>query len=204
MAQGRRLIVGLGNPDREYAATRHNVGFLVVDTIAARCRAPFEEDGRARAQVAQARIKGRKAVLAKPQTFMNRSGAAVETLARRHALAPQDILIVVDDIYLPLGALRLRASGGAGGHNGMQDITDRLGTDAFPRLRMGIGSDFGRGRQSDYVLSPFAEEEMALVERALERAADAARVFVTDGIVHAMNRFNRGGKPDFTDLLTTP
>lgn len=204
MAQGRRLIVGLGNPDRRYTATRHNVGFLVVDAIAARCRASFAKDGRARSLVAQVRIRGRKATLAKPQTYMNASGAAVKALSSRHALAARDILIVVDDIYLPLGALRLRASGGAGGHNGMQDITDRLGTDEFPRLRLGIGSGFGRGRQSDYVLSPFADEEKPLAERIVERAADAARVFVTDGIVPAMNRFNRGGNPDSADLSTSP
>ena len=203
MAQGRRLIVGLGNPDRRYAATRHNVGFLVVDAIAARCRAPFAEDGRARALVAQVRIRGRKAVLAKPQTYMNRSGAAVMALMRRHVMVAQDILVVVDDIYLPLGALRLRASGGPGGHNGMEDLTESLGPDAFPRLRLGIGSAFGRGRQSDYVLSPVADEEKPQVESVLERAADAARLFVTDGIVPAMNRFNRGSNPELTDLPTT-
>lgn len=174
-----------------------------MDAIAERCRAPFEEDGRARALVALARIRGRRAVLAKPQTYMNRSGVAVKTLVRRHALAPRDILIAVDDIYLPLGAIRLRASGGAGGHNGMQDIAERLGTTAFPRLRLGIGSGFGRGRQSDYVLSPFADEEKPAVDRLLERAAEAASVFVTEGIVPAMNRFNRGSNPDAEDLPTT-
>ncbi len=203
MAQGRRLLVGLGNPDRQYATTRHNVGFLVVDAIAERCRATFKEDGRARALVAQARIRGRRVVLAKPQTYMNRSGTAIQGLVRRYALAPQDMLVVVDDIYLPLGALRIRAAGGAGGHNGMQDIADRLGTTAFPRLRLGVGGDFGRGRQSDYVLSPFAEEEQPAVDRVLERATQAASVFVTDGIVPAMNRFNRGTNPDAEDLPTT-
>ncbi len=171
-----------------------------MDAIAERCRAPFKQDGRAQALVAQARIRGRRAVLAKPQTYMNRSGVAVKTLVRRHALAPQEILIVVDDIYLPVGVLRLRASGGAGGHNGIQDIADRLGTTAFPRLRLGIGSGFGRGRQSDYVLSPFSDEEKPVVDRLLERAAEAASVFVTEGIVPAMNRFNRGSSPDAADL----
>ena len=204
MEQGRRLIVGLGNPDRRYADTRHNFGFLVADAIAARCRASFEEDGRAQALVAEVRIRGRKAVVAKPQTYMNRSGAAVMALKRRHALTVRDILIVLDDIYLPLGTLRLRASGGASGHNGMQDISERLATDDFPRLRLGIGSAFGRGQQSDYVLSPFADEEKPLVEPVVKRAADAAAAFITEGIVFAMNRFNRGGSPDLADLLTTP
>ena len=191
MAQGGRLIIGLGNPDPEYAPTRHNIGFQVVAALAVRARTAFVRDGRAQALVAAARFRGCRALLVKPQTFMNRSGLCAQGLVRRYGLALQDILVVVDDIYLPFGQLRLRAEGGAGGHNGIQDIIDRLGSGDFPRLRLGIGGEFARGRQSDYVLSPFTRTELPIVERTLEKACDAASMFVTDGIVTAMNHANR-------------
>ena len=128
--------------------------------------------------------------VAMPQTYMNVSGESVVAMRRRYGLTASDILVVVDDIALEPGTIRIRPGGSDGGHNGLADITDRLGTDQFPRLRVGIGKDFPRGRQSDYVLKPFSEEQLPLVEAALPAAADAALTFVADGINTAMNRYN--------------
>jgi len=190
MAGSNRLLVGLGNPGAAYAGTRHNVGFRVVDALAERARITFQQDGRAEALVGQGRVRGRPVILAKPQGYMNRSGATVQHLVRRYALDPADLLIIVDDLNLTLGKLRLRERGSAGGHNGVQDVIDHLDTDAFPRLRLGIGDLFARGNQVDYVLSLFTEEEQPVIDEAVTRARDAALTFVTDGIVVAMNRFN--------------
>ncbi len=190
MPQSNRLIVGLGNPGAEYEGTRHNVGFAVVEAVAQKARIDFGYDGRAGAMVGEGRFRGRSLTLVKPLSYMNRSGTPVRHLLRRYGLAPRDLLIIVDDINLPTGRLRLRPRGSAGGHNGVQDLIDCLGTDDFPRLRIGIGDDFSRGRQSDYVLSPFSEAQRHAVEEALARARDAALTFVTDGLVTAMNRFN--------------
>lgn len=190
MAGSKRLIVGLGNPGEEYAATRHNVGFQIAEALADKARASFAYDGRAEALVADARLRGRPVLIVKPLTYMNRSGLSVRELLRRHTLTPADVLVVYDDINLEAGRLRLRERGSAGGHNGVQDVIDRLGSDAFPRLRVGVGNDFARGRQVDYVLSPFSSEQQPLVEEAIVRACDAAITFVADGVVTAMNRFN--------------
>jgi PTH1 family peptidyl-tRNA hydrolase len=190
MAGADRLIVGLGNPGPEYEDTRHNVGFWVVNAVAETARAAFHHDGRANAMVAEGRTRGRPLTLVQPLTFMNRSGQTVKHLVRRFSLRPRDVLVVYDDLNLEVGRLRLRQRGSAGGHNGVQDIIDRLGTDDFPRLRIGIGSDFRRGRQVDYVLSPFDADQEPLIDEALDRAHDAVITFVTDGIVTAMNRFN--------------
>ena len=189
MATSKRLIVGLGNPGAEYEKTRHNVGFEVVDAVADKARITLEHD-KGDVLLGWGRVRRYPLGVAKPLTYMNRSGTAVRTLLGRHGLEPQEILVVVDDINLPVGKLRLRQGGSAGGHNGLQDITDRLGRDDFPRLRFGVGSDFSRGKQADYVLSPFSPDERPIVEEALVRARDAAITFVTDGIVTAMNRFN--------------
>ena len=191
MASRKRLVIGLGNPSAEYASTRHNVGFAVVDLLAERARVSFRLDPRARALAAEVRIRSRPVLLVKPQTYMNRSGFAAKNLMRRLQIAPTEILVVVDDINLPLGNLRLRAQGSAGGHNGVQDIIDEIASDAFPRLRLGVGGDFGEGQQSNYVLSPFTAQERPMVDQAVKRASQAAVAFVTDGITHAMNRFNR-------------
>ncbi len=192
MAGSKRLLIGLGNPGATYTATRHNVGFAVLDVLAERARTAFKRDGRADALLGEGRLRGRPVILVKPLTYMNRSGSAVKHLMRRFTLDPDEIFVIVDDINLALGKIRLRERGSAGGHNGVQDVIDRLGTDAFPRLRIGVGSDFARGGQVDYVLSPFTAEEQPVIEAALSRARDAAVTFVTDGIVTAMNRFNRG------------
>ena len=191
---GHRLIVGLGNPDPEHVDTRHNVGFRVVDALADRADVVFAQMGTA--MVAQARFRGRKALLAKPQTYMNRSGTCVRTLVGRLRLGLPDILVIADDINLPTGKLRIRPDGGAGGHNGLQSIIDEVHDSSFPRLRLGIGSAFERGRQSEYVLSPFEETEQPTIDRMLIRAADASITFITQGIEPAMNIYNRPPKPD--------
>jgi PTH1 family peptidyl-tRNA hydrolase len=189
VARARRLVVGLGNPGPDYAETRHNVGFWVGERVAERARLTFGPDyGRAR--LAEGSWRGVPFAVGLPQTYMNRSGESVVGLRRRYGLTAADILVVVDDIALDPGVLRLRPGGSDGGHNGLADVAERLGTDQFPRLRVGIGKDFPRGRQADYVLEPFAPEQRALVDAALPTAADAALAFVSDGLNVAMNRFN--------------
>ena len=122
---------------------------------------------------------------------MNRSGTAIETVVRKQKISPSDLLVIVDDVNLPVGKIRIREKGGAGGHNGLQDIVDWLDTDAWPRIRIGIGNDYERGGQADYVLSPFREDEIELIDAAIEKATTAALLWLTDGIVAAMNRFSR-------------
>lgn len=189
MAKSKRLIVGLGNPGGEYEGTRHNIGFVVVDTLAERAGITLAHE-KGDVLLGWGKVRSYPMGLAKPLAYMNRSGSSVRTLLSRHNLEPTDILVVVDDINLPVGKLRIRQGGSAGGHNGLQDITDRIGRDDFPRLRFGIGSDFSRGRQADYVLSPFPDDEFPIVDEAVLRASDAALTFVTDGIITAMDRFN--------------
>jgi len=188
MAGSIRIIIGLGNPGATYEGTRHNIGFEVVETIAGHVGATWKTKGQS--QIAEDRWRGRKLLLAAPETYMNRSGLVVEELIRKHRVTPQDILVIVDDIHLDTGVIRIRQKGGTGGHNGLDDIIDWLDTDAFPRMRIGVGNDFGQGRQAEYVLEPFTAEQRTLIEPAIERARDAALTFVTDGIVTAMNRFN--------------
>ena len=193
VARASRIIVGLGNPGPDYAETRHNVGFRVAERAAERARARFGPDyGRAR--LAEGAWRGVPFAVGLPQTYMNRSGESVAALLRRYGLTADDVLVVVDDLALDPGVLRLRPGGGDGGHNGLADISERLGTDRYPRLRVGIGKDFPRGGQSEYVLQPFTPEQRALVEVALPTAADAALAFVADGLDAAMNRYN-GYKP---------
>lgn len=189
MAQARCLIVGLGNPGPAYEGTRHNIGFAVVDALAARAGvALLREKGDV--LVGWGRHRGCGFGLAQPQTYMNRSGSAVLALVRRYGLSAAELLVVVDDLNLEPGRLRLRAGGSAGGHNGVQDVIDSLGTDAFPRLRIGIGSAFPRGGQVDYVLAPFAEAERPVIDAAVEQACEAALLFACEGTVTAMNRHN--------------
>lgn len=185
----KRLIVGLGNPGEEYADTRHNVGFFVVDSLAERLNLVLKKKGSA--TLVWGKWKGRPVGLAKPRAYMNRSGISVEELARKNRLSPKDLLVIVDDINLPTGRIRIREKGGAGGHNGLEDIIDWLDSDAFPRIRIGIGNDFERGGQADYVLSTFDEAERPLIDEAVLRARDAALTYITDGIVTAMNRFSK-------------
>ncbi len=190
MARAKRLIIGLGNPGPEYEATRHNAGFFVADAVAAKTGVAFAPGGGPYVLGAGS-YRGTPFVVAKPMDFMNRSGTAVKKLLARFALEPEDVLVVYDDLALDLGQIRLRGKGGAGGHNGVQDIIDALNSANFPRLRIGIGASFPRGRQVDFVLAPFDEAEQPVIERAVEDAAEAALVFVREGLVPAMNRFNR-------------
>ena len=185
-----RLVVGLGNPGPEYERTRHNVGFLVADRIAEKCRISFDTR-KHNAVFGRGSWRGRPLAVAKPTAFMNRSGKPVAALMRHFSLAPQDILVIVDDIHLALGDLRLRSRGGSGGHNGIQDIIDTISSMEFPRLRLGIGREFERGGQSDYVLSGFDEDQKSLIAESVETAAEAGLCFITDGIETAMNRYNR-------------
>jgi PTH1 family peptidyl-tRNA hydrolase len=205
MAGSKRLIVGLGNPSSEYDGSRHNIGFVVVDRIAEKTKAAFDESGMIQKALdrmksaglymtASGRYRGRPVTLAKPLTFMNRSGEAVLRLKTRFGLDDQDILVVVDDIYLDLGILRLKSRGGSGGHNGLQDIIDRLGSDNFPRMRIGVGSTFSRGQQARFVLAPFEDDERILADETVGMACEAALTFVTEGIVTAMNRYNKRSK----------
>lgn len=190
-----KLIVGLGNPGREYRDTRHNVGFLVVDEIARRYQLTL---AMAPAQVPEtfmAKRYGAEPVLvAKPLTFMNRSGDAVAALTRYYDLGPADLLVVVDEAALPFGRIRARARGSAGGHNGLKSIIDRLGTSEFARLRLGVGRGDPRRGLSDHVLSTFEPEERSGLEDLITRAADAAEMFAVEGIAKVMNAYN----PDAT------
>jgi len=182
------LIVGLGNPGEDYAATRHNVGFRVVDEVARRLRAgPWER--RFHSEVTSA-LRGRRVWIAKPRTFMNRSGLAMSSLLEGLAIPASDTLVVVDDVDIPLGTLRLRPSGGPGTHNGLRDIVEQVGS-GFARLRVGVRGDAPWDDLARYVLSPFAEEEEPVADEMIKRAADAVAVSVFEGLGRAMNRFNQ-------------
>jgi PTH1 family peptidyl-tRNA hydrolase len=195
-AQGPRssspaMVVGLGNPGREYAGHRHNIGFRVVDALARAYGVAFARRKGAKAHVAELRLVDSLALLVKPQTFMNLSGQAVVRLSRADAIPPEQILVVYDDLDLPLGRLRLRPEGGSGGHKGMRSIIDALGTQAFPRLRVGIDRPPTGVDPTEYVLRPFFREEQALVAEVVERAAAAVECWLEEGILATMDRFNR-------------
>jgi len=186
-----KLIVGLGNPGREYRDTRHNVGFRVADEIAQRHGLTW---AMAPSQVPDAFVAKRfgaaPVLLAKPLTFMNRSGDVVAALARYYDVAPADLLVVVDDVDLPFGRLRARQRGSAGTHNGLRSIVDRLGTTDFSRLRLGVGRGDARRDLADHVLSTFEAGERAELDPFIARAADAAEMFAADGIQKVMNTYN--------------
>jgi peptidyl-tRNA hydrolase, PTH1 family len=181
-----KLVVGLGNPGPQYRDTRHNVGFWVVDELAARWQL---DAWRERDQALYVKQPG-GAVLAKPLTFMNLSGFAVSRLRLFFQVEPSDILVVVDEVALPLGRLRARARGTAGGHNGLKSIIEQLGTSEFPRLRIGVGRGDARRDLADHVLSKFDPAERDTIHAATLRAADAAEMFLSDGIERVMNTFN--------------
>jgi peptidyl-tRNA hydrolase, PTH1 family len=183
-----KLVVGLGNPGTKYLGTRHNIGFDLVDQLAKGAR----QAGFARkfeGQVAEIEIDYRRVLLLKPETFMNLSGRSVGQAARFYKLEPQDILAVCDDLNLPVGKIRIRPGGSDGGQKGLRDIAAHLGTDEFPRLRIGIG-DQGELDATDYVLSRFRNPERALIDDTMILATQAVAVWVTQGIDQAMNRFN--------------
>lgn len=183
-----KLVVGLGNPGRQYAGTRHNAGFDVLDLLAERHRLDWES---APANALLAKWRAASALLAKPLTFMNLSGHAVGEVLRFYKIDLADLLIVVDDTNLELGRLRARPSGSAGGHNGLKSIIGAFGTEDFARLRVGVGRGDARRDLADHVLAKFDPEERTIVAEAVGRAADAAELFVAEGIQPVMNRFNR-------------
>jgi peptidyl-tRNA hydrolase, PTH1 family len=182
-----KLIVGLGNAGPKYVGTRHNVGFDVVDVLAARWSIDLSTE-KFHGWFGLGKVGGVSAALFKPTTLMNRSGRAVVAAGRFYKLELSDLLVIVDDIALPPGRIRMRKEGSAGGHNGLQDIVDRLGSDQWCRLRVGIGEPVGVA--SVYVLSRFTEEEAVLMKRVVARAADAAECWATEGPDLAMTRYN--------------
>jgi len=187
------LIVGLGNPGREYRQNRHNTGFMAIDRLAERLGVSFSRL-ESRALVTKGEYQGSRIVLAKPQTYMNLSGQAVGPLLRFYKVPLDNLLVIYDDVDLPLGTLRIRPGGGAGGQKGMSSIIERLGTQDFPRLRVGIGRPPGRMDASAYVLQDFSKTELEILNNTLDRAAEAALVFVAEGIQAAMNSFNGSGE----------
>ena len=183
------IIVGLGNVGQEYDGTRHNIGFDVIDELAKTLSVDFGA-GNGPFVVAEGRYKGRKIVLIKPTNYMNRSGTAVKKALAKYNTEKKDCLVIYDDLNLPVGSIRMKGQGSDGGHNGIADINEKLGSREYPRLRVGIGNDFKRGRQVDYVLSPFEKSEMDEVQSSVQKAHDAALAFVNLGVERAMNFFN--------------
>ncbi len=183
------VIVGLGNPGSKYAGTRHNVGFELIDRLAAELSAKIGP-GKGPFHIGDVRYRRQKIYLVKPATFMNRSGDAVQQILHYYKIDPAECLVCYDDLDIPIGKIRVRPKGSAAGHNGVRDIIRKLGTDAFPRLRIGIGNEFREGEQVNYVLSRFSSEEGEVMDNTLNKAVDAALHFVTEGIEKTMNVFN--------------
>ena len=181
-----RLVAGLGNPGPEYAATRHNIGFIVVDQFAAQFGSTWERSTRWDALSA----KCGSVLVVKPKSFMNRSGYPLLAIAQFYKIEPGEILVVLDDLALPLGRLRLRIRGGPGGHNGFESIIMQFGTEEIPRLRIGIGEAPPEG-SVDYVLSRFFEEEKPIVRSTIDRAVEAVKCAIDNGLISAMNTFNK-------------
>jgi peptidyl-tRNA hydrolase, PTH1 family len=189
-----RLIVGLGNAGMQYAWTPHNLGFLAVDRIAERAGMRVERP-EARALAGFGKYGGREIVLAKPQTMMNLSGLAVTDLLQRVECAPEDVIVLYDDVALPWGMLRIRERGTAGGHNGLKSVIGAVRTTEFPRVRMGVQPDHPVGDLATYVLHPMGKAELQMAAEMTEEAADAVELILTLGTPHAMNRFNRRVSP---------
>ena len=185
-----KLLIGLGNPGAEYARSRHNCGFSVIDCLSRRWNVPVDR-ARCRALVGEGRLNGERVILIKPQTYMNLSGDSVAEALRWYKVGPQDAMIFSDDVDLPLGAIRVRPFGGAGTHNGWRDILLKTGSDRFPRVRVGVGAKPPEWDLADWVLSRFSPADQKLMDAAFDRAADAAERFLTHGIEEAMNLYNR-------------
>lgn len=182
------LVVGLGNPGSEYEHTRHNIGFDILDHLAANAGAFFV--GERHGSVARMRIRGRQVILLKPSTYMNLSGKAVNYWLQQEHLDAEHLLVITDDIALPPGTIRIRLKGSDGGHNGLKSINETLNHTNYARLRFGIGSDFSKGQQADYVLDAWPDDQKAIVSERIETAIQAIRTFIGDGPVMAMNKFN--------------
>lgn len=193
-----KLIVGLGNPGLQYTKTRHNAGFMVADRLCAKHGSGEPVKARFQAATVEVTLAGQRCLVMKPTTYMNRSGQSVSEAMRFFKLDPaKDLLVIVDDLYLPTGAVRLKPGGGAGGHNGLTNIEQLLGADVYPRLRIGVGLQPSGGKppqmdQADFVLGRFTAEEEPLLEGALSKAEQAVEVFVGKGLDHAMNAVNAG------------
>ena len=184
------MIVGLGNPGREYRETRHNIGFILVDEISKELGIDFNRT-QAKALITQGRFGGNKIILVKPQTYMNKSGHAVQSLLKYYKLETDNLLVVYDDVDLPLGAIRLKPSGGSAGHRGIQSIITQLGTQVFPRLRLGVDRPPGSKQAANYVLKHFTKSEAEFLPQILKVAAKAALAFTVEGIEYAMTNFNK-------------
>jgi PTH1 family peptidyl-tRNA hydrolase len=186
------LVAGLGNPGERYAATPHNLGFLVVDVLAARHSIRLSRQ-ECQAVIGQGTIGGKPVLLAKPQTFMNLSGVAVKPLMQKNEIEPKDLILVYDELALPWGSLRLRPDGSAAGHNGVQDVIDKIGTLEFPRVRLGVhpGYRLVQGTGADYLLSRFSRQQNETLEAFISLAADATESIIAEGVSLSMTRFNR-------------
>jgi PTH1 family peptidyl-tRNA hydrolase len=185
-----KLIIGLGNPDERYFGTRHNIGFEILDRVAFKLEASFKA-GKGDYLVAKTKYKSEDVLLLKPTTYMNLSGRAVKDVMAFYKISITEILVMTDDLNLPLAAIRIRAKGSDGGHNGLSNIIYELSNDLFARLRFGIGNDYHKGDQANYVLSKFKDAELPAVLEAVGFAADAALSFIENGIGITMTKFNR-------------
>ena len=183
------LLVCLGNPGKEYANTRHNIGFLAADALEKRTGVKFNKL-KYRALTGEVTLGGQRVLVVKPQTYMNLSGEAVKLAGGFYKISPEHILVLYDDVSLPLGKLRIRASGSAGGHNGIKNIIAHLGTDAFPRIKVGVGAPQREDGLVDWVIGSFTASERKVVDEAIERALDAAACVIEHGVSEAQNRFN--------------
>jgi PTH1 family peptidyl-tRNA hydrolase len=189
-----KLIVGLGNPGAEYEMTPHNMGFMAVDRLAGECGKKLTRR-EAQALIAHAELAGEQVVLAKPLTYMNLSGQSVSRLLQNYELAPRNLMVLVDEIEIPIGMLRIRPDGSAGGHNGLKSIIGSLDTDDFIRVRMGVGPERPVEDYAEYVLRPFRPAQAKQVAEMLDSAIEAVRVVIQEGVQKAMNRFNRRVSP---------
>jgi PTH1 family peptidyl-tRNA hydrolase len=187
------LIVGLGNPGNKYAGTRHNVGFLAIEKLCSRWGIDIDKR-KFEGLVGGGRIQDQQVVMLKPETFMNRSGSAVRAAMDFYKLEPKDLVIIYDDMALPVGKLRIRERGSAGGHNGVSDVIRHAGTDIFGRIRIGIGSPPPMFDAVDYVLGRFGSEDLTEIGQAVDLAADAVETILTEGFLRAMEKFNRTPK----------
>jgi len=183
------LIIGLGNPGEKYEDTRHNIGFKVLDNLASLSNISFSTDKLA--DVATVKFKGRNLVLVKPNTFMNLSGKAVNYWMQKEKIPIKNILVVTDDIALPFGSIRMRAKGSDGGHNGLKNIIEVLSSSVFSRIKFGIGSEFSRGNQSNYVLGKWSDEEKEFLQEKIDTVVKMIQSFSTVGVSRTMNDFNR-------------
>lgn len=189
-----KIVVGLGNPGLKYVGTPHNIGFETVELLAERCGGQFKDNARFRAQVADARVAGERVLLVKPQTFMNLSGEAVGALMRFYKVDAADLVVIFDDVDLEVGRIRIRPSGGSGGHNGLRSIIQHIGTEKFVRVRMGVGRGVSAGDLVSHVLRRFAPCHRESVDGMMDRAVDAVYKIVESGVEAAMNSFNSAAR----------